>query len=333
VRFVKFLFFVSFLFIISCSFSKEGKYRDLLKDYKEGKISDVSEISKFIINNFALLSFENRGYFFNKSVVLKSGSRISFLFPKNTTLKGSGFSLENVSFADINAERALIGNDGSFGVFDLDGNLRFFYNTEKNYSIDGLSLRGNEALLFEGNRLKIFNPEDKSFKNFTNGVYSPPYNKFYKSMILSSDKYISLITGIAGAYYINVFDSKTGNPLVNNMSASSFEFNQSGDYIIYVRGTTGNWAVVKFDIVEKTRSEILSLSKLSDLFIGQSGFIYISDNRLYIVNLKGEKYDIPMDINVKGICRNTVLVEYDSKIYLIDFDVLMERIREFHSME
>jgi len=130
-------------------------------------------------------------------------------------------------------------------------------------------------------------------------------------------------------HIISIFDSISGSSLVKNITSSSFEFSIKGDDVYYIRGGTGVWSVIKFEIPVKKRNEVKKLGKISDIYIGESGFIYISEKRTFIETFEGEKWEAPAELDVRGICRDSVLIEYKGNTYIIEFNVLYERLKEF----
>ena len=204
-----------------------------------------------------------------------------------------------------------------------------FYMADSKEKIDASAIRGDNAAFISGGSIQELSGAEKKVKKLDPGVYTPPYKKLFRSAMISTDTYFGLITGIAGSYYISIFNASSGSSLVKNIASSSFEFSMKGDYILYVRGGTGVWSVVKYDIPAKKRNELRTLGKITDIYLAEEGFIYISEKRAYVENLSGERWEAPAELDVKGICRNMVLSDYNGKTYIIDFNVLFEKVKEF----
>ena len=151
------------------------------------------------------------------------------------------------------------------------------------------------------------------------GEYHSPYKKYFRSSIFTTDKFITLATGIAGSYYISVFDAISGASIIKNISASSSELNINENYISCVKGGTGNWSVEKYEIPSKKRNRIKSVGKIDNIFIAKDGFITLSGKKYFIENFSGERGIMPQEWNIIGTCRNFVLIEYGKMVYVIDF--------------
>ncbi len=324
-----FLLLLSLSFL-SCSLTSEGKYRDILEEYAEGKLIDTSLITETILERFASTSINGENLFLSKNTIVKGNENdISIVFPETVNLNVDKIISDNISFADISENRILLGNRKGFCAFNRGGDPVTVYRADKKEVIDAASLRGDNTVFLSDGRILELSDSEKKVTRLDPGEYDPPYRKFFRSSIVSSDKYIGLITGIAGSYYISIFDSESGQARVKNIAASSFEFNLKDDYLLYIRGGTANWTVIKYDIPVKKRNELKTLGKIGDVYLAEDGFFYINEKRAFIENLKGEKWETPPELNVKGICRNSVLALYNGKIYIIDFNVLFEKVKEF----
>jgi len=324
------LIFLIPLFILSCSITSEGKYEDILEKYKEGELSDTSLITEAILELFSSVSVNSDNLYYNKSTVIAgSGSNISLVFPREVKLNADKIISDNILYADAGAERIVLGNSKGFCVFDRDGDPVNLYMADKNERIDASAIRNENAVFLSGGSLRELSGEEKKVNKADPGLYTPPYKKLFRAAMISTDKYYGLITGIAGSYYISIFDVVSGSSIVKNITSSSFEFSIRGDDVLYVRGGTGVWSVVKFEIPVKKRNELKKLGKISDVYIGESGFIYISEKRTYIETFEGEKWAAPAEFDVRGICRDSALVQYKGRTYIIDFNVLYNRLKEF----
>lgn len=318
------------VFLLSCSITSEGKYEDILEKYTKGDLSDTSVITEKILELFSSQSVTSDNLYFNKSTVITgSGSDISLLFPQEVKLNADKIISDNILYADAGRNRIVLGNSKGFCVFDSDGDPVNVYMADKKENIDASAIRGDNAVFLSGGILQELSGDEKKVRKIDPGIYTPPYKKLFRSAMISSEKYYGLITGIAGSYYISIFDAASGSSIVKNIASSSFEFNIKDDYVLYIRGGTGVWSVVRFDIPAKKRNELKTLGKITDVYMGETGFVYISEKRTFIENLSGEKWEAPAELDVRGICRDSVLVQFKSRIYIIEFNVLYERIKEF----
>lgn len=323
------VFLLSSLFL-SCSITPAGKYSDLLEKYAEGDLDDTSVITEAILEGFSSSSLSSGELFISKSAVIAgSGGNISLIYPDEIKLNADRIISDNISYADAGKDRIVLGNGRGFCVFDNDGDPVNVYMADSKETIDASAMRGDNAVFITGGSIQELAGAEKKVRKLDPGVYTPPYKKLFRSAMISTDAYCGLITGIAGSYYISIFDASSGSSLVKNIASSSFEFSIKGDYLLYVRGGTGVWSVVKYEIPAKKRNELRTLGKINDLYLAEEGFVYISENRTFVENLSGEKWEAPVELNVKGICRNMVLADYKGKTYIIDFNVLFERVKEF----
>lgn len=319
---------------ISCSITSAGKYSDLLEKYSEGDLADTSAVTEAILEGFSSGSVTSGNLFIGKSAVINgAGSDLSLIYPEEIKLSADKIISDNILYADAGKNRIVLGNSKGFCLFDMDGDPLSVYRADKNESIDSAAARGDNAVFLTGGTIQELTGSEKTVRKIDPGVYNPPYKKLFRSSMMSTEKYYVLITGIAGSYYISIFDAAAGSSIVKNIASSSFEFSVKEDYLLYIRGGTGTWSVVKFDIPGKKRNELKTLGKISDIFLAEEGFVYLSDQRIYIENLTGEKWEAPAELDIKGICRNSVLADYKGKTYIIDFNVLFDRVKEFNQVK
>ena len=323
---------VSILFIgLFCSKSPKSIYEKTLKKYDTEKGDNPVQITEMFLAAFSEAAVDYEHIFFNKSVVLSLKDNIEIVYPKKVILKGDESIKENISFADMNKDCIVLGNNKGFCIFSEDGNPYSIYKSEKKERIDAIALNGKDVVYLLNGKMFKMSHGDKKTAGIDSGEYHSPYKKYFKSSTLSNDQFIVLNIGIAGSYYINVFDAGTGNSLMKNISASSLEFNINDKDLLYVRGNTGKWSVEKYEIPIKKRSSIKDIGWINNIFIARDGFIIVQDKNCIIEGFDKSRAYLPNIWNVIGICRNIVLIEYDNVVYLINFPVLLDRIIELNN--
>ena len=328
---IKIIIFLSIIHALSCSNSPESVYKRMLNKYEKDKSGNISLMAEKFLMAFSDFQQSSDDIFFNKSVILSiNGNNIKILFPESIKIDGDKSLAENIMFADINKTSVILGNNKGFCLFDKDGEPRTVYKTEKKEKIDAIALKDKNVVYLSQGKIFEMSPADKKVKRMDPGEYHPPYKKFFRSSTLSSEKFIALSTGIAGSYYISLFNAETGISIMKYIAASSAEMNINGNYLSYVKGGTGNWSVEKYEIPSKKRDRVKGVGKIDNIFIARDGFITLSGRKIIIENFSGEKGIMPQEWNIIGTCRNSVLIEYGKIVYVIDFPVLLEKIKEFN---
>ncbi|PKL16789.1 MAG: hypothetical protein CVV49_14410 [Spirochaetae bacterium HGW-Spirochaetae-5] len=321
----------SLFYSFSCSNSPEAVYERMLDKYDDGKGGNISLLSEKFLMAFSGFQTDYDSLFFNKSVIMSvKGENIEILYPENVTVKGDQSISENITFADMNENSIVLGNNKGFCVFDKDGDPHTVYKTEKNDRIDAVALKDKNVIYHSEGKIFEFSSDSKKVRRMDSGVYHSPYKKFFRSSIFVTDRFITLATGIAGSYYISIFDGVSGSALITNVAASSMELNMGDNDLLYVRGGTGIWAVAKFEISTKKRSQFKGVGKIDNIFIAKDGFITLNGKKYSIEGFNGEQGLIPQNWNIIGVCRNKVLIEYGRIVYVIDFPVLLKRVIEMN---
>ena len=228
----------------------------------------------------------------------------------------------------MNSDYVILGNNKGFCVFNNDGDPVAIYKSGIKETIDAMAMRNENVVFLSKNRLYEFNIRTRQTKEFISRDFSSASKKFFRAFIHSSARYSALITGIAGSYYISVYDTQNGELKVKNVDSSAFDFSINGNNLYYLRGGAGNWTVTKYDIASKNRTQIRQVAHLENFVISESGFVIVSDGKSRIESFAGEKSALPEEWSVKGSCGSILLIEYDDRVHLIDFSVLIQKLKE-----
>ena len=268
---------------VSCSNSSEAVYERMLSKYESGKEGNITLMAEKFLMAFSDNKISYEELFFNKSVILSIKNKdIKIVYPEKVSINGDKSISDKISFADMNEENIVLGNSKGFCVFDKDGDPHTVYKSEKKERIDAVSLKGKNIIYLSEGKISELSYGDKKVRRMDPGEYHSPYKKYFRSTISVSEKYIALATGIAGSYYISVFDAISGNSLMKNITASSSELNINDNSLSYVKGGTGSWSVEKYELPSKKRTQIRGVGKIDNIFIARDGFITISGKKYMI---------------------------------------------------
>ncbi len=325
----RFRLIIASLLIFSCCGSAEKNYQKLFEKYASGEKTDPDELYETLLEAYSISSHSSDKIFFTKNLVLlKGGDEPEVIYPLSITLSADESIEENLSFAGINAGYVLLGNNKGFCVFNDDGDPVAIYKAGTRETIDAMAMRNENVVFLSSGRLYEFNISSRQTRTFISGDFASTSKKFFRAFIQSSDKYSALITGIAGSYFISVYDTYSGELRMKNVDSSAFDFSINGNSLYYLRGGAGNWAVSKYDVISKNRTQIRQFSHLENFVISENGFVAIADGKGRIESFNGEKLSLPGGWSVKGSCGNILLIEYDDEIHLIDFNILVQKLKE-----
>lgn len=315
----------------SCG-SAEGDFNKLLGKYTAGDTSVSENMHEKLLEAFSAAVFDSDDIFFTKNLLLRSGGdEPEIIYPKRMTLDADDSIDDNLTFAAMNGSFILLGNNKGFCLFNHDGEPVSIFKAEAKSTLDAMSLKNHSVIYLSKGRLYEYSIDQKTSRLFDSGEFFAPYKKYFRAYIYSSVKYGALITGIAGSYYISVYDIENGGIKAKNIEASAFDVAIRGNTLYYVRGGAGNWAVMKYDIVNKNKSQVRQVSKLDGVHVTGTGFICMADGKGKIEGYSGEKGTIPAEWTIRGTCDDMVLVEYEGKIYFMEFAVLLEKLRMISS--
>lgn len=327
------LIIVLSIFISASCGSAEKNYQELLEKYASGKSSVSVDLYEALLEAYSISSHSSDKIVFTKNLVLLSGGdEPEVIYPAPVALNADESIEENINFAGINSDYVLLGNNRGFCVFNNEGDPVAIYKSGAKEMIDAMAMRNGNVVFLSKNRLYEFNISSRQTREFIAGDFSSTSKKYFRAFICSSARYSGLITGIAGSYYISVYDTQNGGLKLKNIDSSAFDFSISGSSLYYLRGGAGNWTVTKYDIASKNRTRIRQVANLENFVVSENGFIIVSDGKSRIESFSGEKSVLPEGWSVKGSCGNILIIEYDDRVHLIEFNVLMQKLKEINSV-
>ena len=118
-----------------------------------------------------------------------------------------------------------------------------------------------------------------------------------------------------------------GNVQVKNISASSSKFHIENNNLYYINGTSGNWKIYKYDIIDKSKKHLRTFIDLVDIEFTSKGYAYETSKGLFLSEYHNDKSTrIPFAYDLKGKCNDHVLFKYAKKTYLVDVKSLIDNI-------
>jgi len=286
-----------------------------------------------LLEAFSAHEYDSDEIFFTKNILIRrGGDEPEIIYPSKRTLDADESIEDNITFGSMNSKYILLGNNKGFCLFNDDGNPITIFKAEAKSTLDAMSLSNENVIYLSKGKLYEYSIVQKTSRLFDKDDFYAPYKKYFRAFIYSSGKYGALVAGIAGSYYISVYDIETGVIRIRNIESAAFDVAIKGNNLYYLRGGTGNWSVVKYDIASKNKSQVRQLSRIENIFITGTGFITTAEGKGRIEGYSGEKGSVPGEWTIRGSCDDMLLIEYEGRTYLIEFGILLEKLRMIGSV-
>jgi len=331
---LKKIFTVLIVFLLfSCGKNPVERYEEALVKYMDGSLDRVLLENAFF-KAFGTEKPGNETLFFNKRVIINSADdSIEFVFPEEIKLKIEDSIKGSIEYADTGENIFVLGNRKSFYIFNKTGEHLAAYKVEEKEKIDAVaaSSSGNSVFFLKDHSVYSYSPETGKAEKLVEGTFPPPYRSYYKADIIVQGKYLALISGIAGSYYISVINTESASVKMKNIAASSFEFAFTEDEVICIKGTSGKWSLNRYEYKLKNREKLTPIGRIAAIYLTQHGYIVEKDEELTIYDYDNNSIDVPFDCSVSGRSGNSIIVRFNDSNYIVDFTDFKKEISEFNS--
>lgn len=326
-----YLFFMIIFLFLSCGKTPVEKYEEALEKYMEGSI-ERSLLEDSFFKAFGTEKSGNETLFFNKRVIINSADdAIEFVFPEELKLTIEDSIKGGIEYADTGQNIFVLGNKKSFYIFDKTGEHLASYNVNAKEKIDAVaaSSTGNNVFFLMDHAVYSYSPEKGNAEKLVEGTFPPPYKLYYKADMIVQGKYLALITGIAGSYYISVINTESADVKMKNIAASSFEFAFTEDEVICIKGTSGKWSLNRYEYKLKNREKLTPIGKLASIYLTQHGYIVEKDEELIIYDYDNNSINVPFNCSVSGRSGNSIIIRFNDNNYIVDFSEFKKEVSEF----
>lgn len=326
----KIYIFLLLLIIPSCGKSPFEKYQQGIETFLKGNLDRVS-LEELFFKAFGIEKAGAETLFFNKRVILNSSNEsIEIVFPDEVKLKIDDSIKGNIEYADTGDEIIVLGNKGSFYIFNKKGEYEACYKVNGKEKIDAIAASGKSVFFLMNHEIYSYNPETGKADKIVEGTFPPPYRIYYKADMIVQGNYLAVITGIAGSYYISIINTDTATVKMKNIAASSFEFAFTEDEVICIKGSSGKWSLNRYEYKLKNREKLTPVGKLSAIFLTQYGYIVEEGDDLTIYDFDNNSVDVPFDCFISGRSRNSLIFRFKNNNYIIDFIDFKREVSEFN---
>jgi|GEM_PF-5717128 len=301
----------------SCSKNPMEEYNSLKDKAGKGETVDEGELRKAFHKAYGSAVIPQKNCFIGENFVASlQENEFKIVYPANCTIDIDKVNINGLKYGFMNDRFIVLGNLNRISVFSNKGKYITSFEDDKS-DIKSLQLYFDEILRFDGEKIDVYDLKTETISALTSENFLPPYKKYYKSQILVKDRKISILTGIAGSYYLSVLDIETGKTLIKNIAVSSSSFYVKNNSVYCVKGGSGSWKIYEYDIATKQKKEFRQLNNIENLFFNEDLIFIKKESGVKIYSY--DNLEIKMDIkpDILGIIRDGLVLRENKKLYVV----------------
>ena len=193
--------------------------------------------------------------------------------------------------------------------------------------VKSIAVFADMVIYYAKNQLHTFEASTLTEGLLTGESFKPPYKKLYNVFLDKHDNFLSVLLGIAGSYYLSVVDMEKSRVQVKNIALSSSKFHMNDNKIYYIQGTSGNWKIYRYAVIDKSKKHLRTFKDLVDIEFTSKGYIFETSKGLFLSEYHNSKsVKIPFNYKLAGKCNNHISLKYNKNTYLVDIKSLIDNI-------
>ena len=326
------LIFILILFFSSCLQNPDKDLDVAINNYKNGPIKNVAEIGKKFLNLIKKKEFNSKDLMQSNNVLFTiDNEAIHIHHPVRLTVKL--LQMEKPEIIDINKNYLVLSDKNSVNILNNELDLiKSLPVGDKKKRIKAVKLINDKIIYYFDGRVFEYSIKSGEHGLLIKNRLKSPYKKHYEVKIFKKGTFVGVLIGIAGSYYYNIINYNKRLIAVQNLSVSSKKMLLTDKYLDYVFGSSGKWVLKRFKIAGKSKESLYLIYDIIDIELLTRGIIFENSSGLWMRehskgNIKSEKMLIPFKYRLTGKCDNLIILQYNSKSYLVDFERLNAKLK------
>lgn len=316
------LFICMILLIIGSSCGSEGDIRDAVSRYKKGEEKSFSEVEQILVKTITKEGFEEKGLALNESALFRySDDDIEVVYPMEMSFSYEG-KINDILFTV--ADECASYTDGKNIYYIEDGDSEIVYTSGDKEDIKSLLIVNDGIIYYLRSNLYKINVHSKRNDLLIKDVVTSPYKHYYSVVLKQYDDCILVVNGIAGSYHISVVKYPSMEICVKNVKAASSKYSLINNDLYYIGGTTGNWDVVKLNLLTKNKNTLERIKSITDFVFTNNAYYYENNEGLHISDYREKSKSIPVRLQLIGSLAGDCIINYNNEIYVVDSPELMK---------
>ena len=313
--------------ILSCGAGPEKKYTSAVEKYriepskKNELLLQEALVGLVTLEKFSPGAASSDGIVFTgsgESVTVHRPIDISVNVPQGYIAASCG---EEAGCAFSTGEEALLFNARGSKTGMLKGSSRD--------GITGLLVSPEKVVFLKGESLYESSWSGEDVIKIVGGdVVTPPGTGIApRALIMGAAGRYAVNAGNAGMYSLSVVDTIAKTVTLKNFSNASRKFYFNGTNVFCITGATGNWTLVKYDIVAKKQEALWRFSVLKDVEFCDGFLVAVKDEGVHLFDYSGkDDIVVPFPCDLAGRAGNHPVFKVKDALHLVDHKLLFEKL-------
>jgi hypothetical protein len=319
-------------YFVSCKKDFKIALENSIKRYISGEKNALTDIEENLINAVSILKVKlNEKPIVSKMILTQDKDSYEAIYPQNFKINKTNM---HIRIADYNNEIAALSDGLRILVTGNDGNIvKILKPGNKDSLIKDIIIIKNRIIYYLDEKLHYFDYRSEENGILHNEKLSPPYTKYYTvSLSRTAANNISVVAGAGGLYYLYLYNRTSGEVFLNKYKISTPKILHSENNLFLIKGNSGNWKLIKFNIENKNEELIDSFSRISDIEIIPEGYLYHIDDTLWYKDFQGNKTRIPFNYSISGMINKKAIIQYNNRLFIINWEKMESKIKQLKAV-
>lgn len=218
------------------------------------------------------------------------------------------------------ANKLGLSNGYDIKLYDSAGNLiKTCGPTPDDKRIKAFTLINELIYYYKDKKVFIYDPAGDTEKQLSNVKTQLLFdNESYDAKFYKTDNSLVAVAGIAGRYYLSIYDLKNNSVILANYEIASLKLLFRNDDIYYVSGSAGNYTIIKKSIAAKKQKNLMEFKNLKDIEFFASEILFEDKEGLWFAGYESSRQKIPFRYELAGQCGGNPVIKYANNYYVTD---------------
>ena len=308
----------------ACTKTPQERYDKILQQYRTGEVKeDPQPLAQGLLEYAALGQTKNKDIVTGDEVLFKNDEdTLAILWPEEEYNLSMVRQITEVAMDETNT----VATDGKeFFLYTRKGELlKRGGPKESEETIEAMVLYREGIFYYRGGRVYRHDLTADRSRPFTGESFKSPYKEYFQKRLLRKNSIGALVLGIAGSYYISLFDLAAEEMRIKNLKAASSHIALGDEGIYYVTGKTGGWEVMFLQYDNKEKTKIRSFKDILNLELFSEALVTETKKGVFIMPYRGEAVKIPFNFTIKGKSGENMIIESEGELYLASVPLFFE---------
>lgn len=319
-----------FSVLLQCTPYAEKKFNSGSELYKKGEIARAGrEFEAGVFSYMSKAAFSETGISScGEALFIREDNMIKLIYPLEITIKAAGDF--NIISYDAVSGRLAASNGIDINIYNQEGKAEKIISPAENDGdkVMAILLNKNNIIYFIDSVIYSCDINSAEAKSITEDKFYRPYkDPFHLVFLKKSGENLAVIIGIAGIYHLSVVDLNKNKTLIKDKTISASKIYLDNEYVYYISGQAGKWALNKISLKTKKSDSLAKLDDISDIEYSAEGLLYENSGGLWFYNYGNEEHQkIPFKYSLAGSYDAYPLLKYEDDTGIADMKIYLEKV-------